>query len=411
MPRQFLTESLIQQLVCPSARAHVEIFDTRMRGLYVDVLKSDRRMYRVRYRECSRYRILTLGDTQLLTLDEARQQARTAQRCAMQGGDPKQVMVTSWHEGLRLTNFFLDHYLSYIRSYKRSWQTDVFLYNRHLDPLWGERAMETITPQEIAALVRSLLSRGYAPATCNRLLAVLRYLYTLAARWELIDPRCQPARTVKDLKEDNRIERYLSREEAHRLLAAARTSLNAQLADLVGLLLYTGARRSEALQARWCDVDRHQRLWRIPRSKSGKVRHIPLSSAAMLLLSRRFAARSVHEPAQGFIFANPATKRPYTAFSASWKTTCRRAGLTGLRIHDLRHSFASFLVNAGHSLYEVQALLGHANSRTTARYAHLSRERLFDAVEAIPVIESRDAARSEAAFGAEGAQTPESGVQ
>lgn len=296
-------------------------------------------------------------------------------------------MATSWHEGVLLASFFLNHYLPYVRSYKRSWQTDAFLFGRHLDPLWGERAMETVTPQEIAALVRSLLSQGYAPATCNRLLAVLRYLYTLAARWDLIDPRCQPARSVKDLKEDNRIERYLSPEEAHRLLVAARTSLNAQLADLIGLLLYTGARRSEALQARWCDVDRHQRLWRIPRSKSGKVRHIPLSSAAMALLNRRFAARFVNEPEQGFIFANPATRRPYTAFAQSWKTTCQRAGLTGLRIHDLRHSFASFLVNAGHSLYEVQALLGHANSRTTARYAHLSRERLFEAVEAIPVIE------------------------
>jgi site-specific recombinase XerD len=69
-----------------------------------------------------------------------------------------------------------------------------------------------------------------------------------------------------------------------------------------------------------------------------------------------------------------------------WNTARQRAGLPDLRIHDLRHSFASFLVNAGRSLYEVQELLGHADIRTTARYAHLSRERLFEAVEAIPLI-------------------------
>ena len=388
MPRQFLSESLILQLTCPPHRAHLEVFDAHLRGLYIDALKSGRLMYRVRYREYQRYRIVTLGDARVLTLDEARQQARTVQRYVMQGLDPRHALMPCWTGGMPLADFFQQHYLPYVRSYKRSWKTDAFLYTRHLEPVWGERSMETITAQEIAALVRHLRAQSYAPASCNRLLAVLRYAYTLAIRWELLDANCHPAKTVKDLKEDNRIERYLSEEEAHRLLVTARTSLNAQLADLVGLLLYTGARRSEVLQACWCDVDWHQRLWRIPRSKSGKVRHIPLSSAAMTLLERRFAKRPIADSAQSYIFVNPATRRPYTSFSESWRSVCQRAGLQGLRVHDLRHSFASFLVNAGHSLYEVQALLGHANSRTTARYAHLSGERLFKAVEAVPTMET-----------------------
>ena len=75
---------------------------------------------------------------------------------------------------------------------------------------------------------------------------------------------------------------------------------------------------------------------------------------------------------------------PYSSFYYSWDTARKRAGLPDLRVHDLRHSFASFLVNAGRSLYEVQELLGHSDIRTTSRYAHLSRERLFEAVEAVP---------------------------
>jgi site-specific recombinase XerD len=92
------------------------------------------------------------------------------------------------------------------------------------------------------------------------------------------------------------------------------------------------------------------------------------------------------EWARRHIFANPKTGLPYVSFFYSWDAARKRAGLPDLRVHDLRHSFASFLVNAGRSLYEVQELLGHADIRTTSRYAHLSRERLFEAVESVPVL-------------------------
>ena len=86
------------------------------------------------------------------------------------------------------------------------------------------------------------------------------------------------------------------------------------------------------------------------------------------------------------IFANPKTGLPYVSFFYSWDKARTRAGLKEFRIHDLRHSFASCLVNAGRSLYEVQELLGHADIKTTSRYAHLSRERLNDAVNTVPQI-------------------------
>ncbi len=105
MPRHFLTEQIVHNLTCPPTREHFEVFDAQLRGLYVDALKSGRLMYRVRYRERNRYRVVTLGDARLLTLDEARQQARTVQRCVMQGGDPKLAMVQSWHEDMALSDF------------------------------------------------------------------------------------------------------------------------------------------------------------------------------------------------------------------------------------------------------------------------------------------------------------------
>jgi hypothetical protein len=88
-----------------------------------------------------------------------------------------------------------------------------------------------------------------------------------------------------------------------------------------------------------------------------------------------------------YIFPNIRTRQPYVSFFFSWNAARVRAGMPDLRVHDLRHSFASFLVNAGRSLYEVQELLGHADIRTTSRYAHLCRERLIAAVEAVPFVE------------------------
>ncbi len=93
------------------------------------------------------------------------------------------------------------------------------------------------------------------------------------------------------------------------------------------------------------------------------------------------------DPAIEHIFANPRTGRPFVSIFYSWDTARKEAGLPEMRIHDLRHSFASFLVNAGRSLYEVQELLGHADIRTTSRYAHLSRERLREAVEVVSMAE------------------------
>ena len=156
------------------------------------------------------------------------------------------------------------------------------------------------------------------------------------------------------------------------------------LEHIVLFLIYTGARKREVLDAKWQDTDWAQKSWRIPKTKSGKIRHIPLSTGAMQLLEKLSKALVTSDPS-AYIFASPKTGKAYVSFYYSWDAARKRAGLPDLRVHDLRHSFASFLVNAGRSLYEVQELLGNADIRTTSRYAHLSRERLIAAVEVVPM--------------------------
>lgn len=144
------------------------------------------------------------------------------------------------------------------------------------------------------------------------------------------------------------------------------------------MLILTGARKREVLDSKWEDFDVERKQWRIPMTKTGRPRHIPLSDGVITLL--KTVPRKAGVP---YVFANPKTGLPFRSIWNSWTTAREAAGLEDVRLHDLRHSFASFLVNAGRSLYEVQKILGHTQVKTTQRYAHLAQETLLDATNAV----------------------------
>ena len=182
------------------------------------------------------------------------------------------------------------------------------------------------------------------------------------------------------LEVNNKKERYLSVEEAQRLYEVVCQSENAMLKYVVPMLILTGARKREVLDAKWQDFDFSRRVWRIPMSKSGRARHVPLSDGAMTLLSTM-----PRKPGCDWAFANPDTGKPYVSIFYAWNVARKQAGLSDVRLHDLRHSFASLLINSGRTLYEVQHILGHTQVKTTQRYAHLSQDTLLAAANAATV--------------------------
>lgn len=380
MPVKIITNELLAGLSCPDQYAHFEIFDSLLKGLYVDVLRNGRMHFRVRYRFHGKPKVITLGDARVLTVEEAREAARDILRKAHAGADPKLGDVPT--DGMTIREFFVTQYLPFVRSYKRSWETDESMIRNHVIPRLGSRLLSQLTQGEIAQAVNELRDAGYAPGTCNRFLVLIRYGFTLALRWENAGITRNPAKDLVNLREDNRIERYLTIKQSQALFEGVRDSPNGILLHIIQFLIMTGARKREVLDAQWCDVDIEQKLWRIPKTKSGKIRHVPLSGEAIRVL---LEVKSMAQTESAYVFANPATGKPFVSIYYSWDASRKRAGIPEFRIHDLRHSFASFLVNAGRSLYEVQQLLGHADIRTTSRYAHLSRERLMEAVETIPV--------------------------
>ncbi|SMP83268.1 Phage integrase family protein, partial [Desulfonatronum zhilinae] len=129
----------------------------------------------------------------------------------------------------------------------------------------------------------------------------------------------------------------------------------------------------------WKEIDMAKAMWTLPleRNKSKKQKVIPLSDAAMEILERR------KDNGSEYVFPNPKTGKPLQHFFRTWDRVRKAADLDDVRIHDIRHSYASFLVNNGRSLYEVQKLLGHAQLSTTQRYAHLAHDTLRQAAEIV----------------------------
>ena len=258
---------------------------------------------------------------------------------------------------------------------KRSWNTDETLLRIHILPALGRLTLDQITGEHIAGLINDMRAKGYAGGTTNRVLVLLRYVFNLARKWNMPGASVNPTTGLGTVPEVHR-QRFLTAEETQRLIGSIHADKNQIAAKAIMLLLLTGARRREVTRARWEDVDWEKRTLLVPVSKSGKPRTIALNAAAIALL--RTAASDSASP---YVFPTQ-----LSGLFCPWNRIRRRAGLADVRLHDLRHSFASFLVNQGVSLYVVQGLLGHTQARMTQRYAHLAPQTLLDAAEMAAVV-------------------------
>lgn len=167
--------------------------------------------------------------------------------------------------------------------------------------------------------------------------------------------------------------------QLQRLLLVLATHPNRAACRIAMYLLSTGCRLNEALCAEHSQIDWAQKVWRIPalNSKSKRMRPVPLNESAMDVLEQ------VRNDSPQWVFFNPDTGTHFKTFHNAWDSIRSEMGIgmRKIRIHDLRHTYASLLVNSGRTLYEVQCLLGHSDSKVTQRYAHMNTETLLNASE------------------------------
>src|SRR5262249_52076562 len=270
-----------------------------------------------------------------------------------------------------------------------SWATDRSNIERHVKALLGRKPAKGLSQADVAKFQADVASgkskadvrtgfRGRAiveggRGTAARSLAVFGAMLQFAVERKLIP--INPAKGVRLLKGQPK-ERFLSEAEVARLgdaLAAmqAEHRLSANAANAVRLLLLTGCRKSEITSLRWDWVDFERGCLRLPTSKTG-AKVVALAAAALELL----AGLREREPAGELVLPGARGDSHYTGLQKDWERIRERAGLTGCRLHDLRHSYASFAVADGHTLFLVGKALGHKQARTTEIYAHLSDDPL-----------------------------------
>jgi len=371
MPVVRITDRFCRTAICMPGKSKVDYFDENLKGYYLQVAKSGKRTFFQRIRKDGRTLTVRIGDASLLSSRDARVRAKEIKA---------QSLLGQWNEPFKKSEmtfqrFVEELYLPYVKVRKRSWPTDLSLLNNRILPAFGDYSLNDIGRTQIQGFHSELKESGLKASTCDRHLVLIRYIFNLAVEWEFLAET--PAAKIKLFREDNKRERYLSEAETQRLLRVLQADRNRPVALALLFLLSTGARRGEALKARWCDIDMDKQLWRIPaeNAKSKKPRAIPLNDLALKVL------RELGEPLsqESSLFISNYNGKPLRCITHAWFRMREKAGLPDLRMHDLRHSFASFLVNSGRSLYEVQQILGHSDPSVTMRYAHLSSKALQDA--------------------------------
>jgi integrase len=262
-------------------------------------------------------------------------------------------------------------YLPLAKQTKKSWKDDSWYYGKHLEPRFGNKSLDKITPIDIERMKKELREAGYAPATIKHQLAILRRLFNLSRKWNLFGGK-SPIDSVEMPKIDNQITEFLKDEELNRLFKVLEEWPCKESAALIKFALFSGFRKGELLRLAWEDVNFEKSMITLRGPKGGKTETIPMSPQALAVLKGL-------EKTSPYVFPGQGGKQK-TDFRRPWHKIRKAAGLPdNFRFHGLRHHFASALVSAGVNLPVVQKLLCHKDSRTTGRYAHLAPGALRDA--------------------------------
>jgi integrase len=358
------------------------LWDTELKGFGLKVTPAGRKVYIVQYRvggRRGRTRRLTLGAHGVLTPEKARAKAKQVLGEVAAGRDPAEARDKARAAqalGAVLEQFLTEHVdaklkASTAREYRR-------LARLYIVPRLGPRPLTEVKRGDVARLHHDMAGEPYQ---ANRVLALLSKFFNWAERHGLRPDGSNPCRHIEKYREQRR-ERFLSQAELARLGDALREaeqskSCSPWVVAAVRLLTLTGARLNEILTLRWDYVDEEHRCLTLPDSKTGrKVIHLNAPALAILKTTPRLEGNP-------YVICGEKPGRHLVNLEKPWRRIRRAAKLDDVRLHDLRHSFASVAASGGQSLVIIGKMLGHSQPGTTARYAHLADDPVKAAADAV----------------------------
>ncbi len=367
-----LTQDFIaNNLVCPEGKRRIEYVDTGGTGLYIETRSSGKSSYYLRWKWKGTSCHQLIASTTDIDIEEARKRVKILKAKILLEGDirkdPDLEKIST------LTEFMEEQYIPHQKERIRGWSRQSDLFKNHLQPVYGNLRLDKITLHSVQQLLTSLRNKGYAASTCNHPVRVLRHALSLACKWWIIETNQLSGLSL--LREENHVNNIMTDDELKRLVKVLKSDRNKMVSAVCLFLLSTGARLNESLSSRWEHFDLEHRNWTIPsaHSKSRKTRSIPLNPTAIQILESLGTRGKFDHP-----FIGRRGKR-LTTINRVLDRLRQDAGLPHLRLHDLRHNYASFLINSGKTLFCVQQILGHSDPSVTQRYAHLSTKSLQDA--------------------------------
>lgn len=356
------SEAKIKGLPSPNSGREIYL-DTETRGLGLRVTSSGVKTFFLRRKFKGRSERITLGRHPETSLTLAKKLAAECHLAMDAGKNPNDQKRAEKNE-LTLDQFFTLYFEQHIQSHNKRPEDTQSEYRRYIEKPLGNKRLSEISKSKLVEL-HAKLGREIGKRTANKVHTVIRALFNRAFEWGYYEGE-NPAKGIKRFKEEKR-ERFLSKDELKRFFIALETLTNITMRDFFLTLLFTGARSGEVRSMAWQDIDLQSGIWRLGKenTKNSESRIVVLPVPLVEILKNRFANN-----ANDYVFSSHSKSGYLQEPKSAWKKILEKAEISDFRIHDLRHTWASWMVAEGVSLPVVQKALGHKDITSTAIYAN-----------------------------------------